>query len=310
MRAANWAGFGVLILFFGLWTACRDRSDQPGPAERAGEDAGGGATNRQVYRVEGVIREVLAEGGKLKIDHEEIPGFMGAMVMTFDVRGGGDLAVFSPGDKVRFTMVVTPEEGWIEGVTKVGEAALAPAFRVVRDVEPLAVGDLLPEYHFTNQVGQAVSLGDFRGQALGLTFLFTRCSFPNFCPRMAGNFAAAQQQLKAMSGGPTNWHLLTITFDPEHDTPAVLQVYGRNYQCDPQRWSFLTGNLVDITALAEQFGLMFWRSDPTDPVRIDHNLRTVVIDVNGRVRKIIPENEWKVAELVSEMVKAAGVPRM
>ena len=108
-----------------------------------------------------------------------------------------------------------------------------------------------------------------------------------------------------MSNAITNWHLLSISFDPEVDTPAILQAYARRFEYDPRHWNFVTGELIDITAIAEQFGLQFWRQDNT----ISHNLRTVVVDTQGRVHKIFPENKWTSDQLVEEIVKAAQIAR-
>jgi protein SCO1/2 len=118
---------------------------------------------------------------------------------------------------------------------------------------------------------------------------------------MVGNFAAAQAQLA--TNRLTNWQLLTLTFDPEFDTPAVLHAYAARYAADPDHWSFLTGSLLDLTALADQCGVQFWRANPAEP--INHNLRTVVVDTQGHVQKIFPDNGWTVDELVAEIVKAA-----
>src|ERR1044071_1093230 len=125
-------------------------------------------------------------------------------------------------------------------------------------VQPLGLGELLPEYHFTNQLGQPFSTAQFKGRALAITFLFTRCPFPTFCPRMVNQFAEAQQKLLAMSPEPANWHLLTISFDPEFDTPPVLKTYAQSHHYEPSRWTFATGELSDIEAFGEQFGLTFW----------------------------------------------------
>jgi protein SCO1/2 len=174
----------------------------------------------------------------------------------------------------------------------------------VRDVEPLNIGDPLPDYTFTNELGQAVSLAQFKGQALAITFIFTRCPFPTFCPQMSRYFRETQEKLKQQTS-MTNWHLLTLSFDPEFDTPAVLKNYAEEYQADPSRWNFLTGALIDVTALTEQFGVQFWRVNPGEP--LSHNLRTVVVDAAGRVQKIFPNNNWTSDELVAEMLKAAAV---
>src|SRR5207253_7857688 len=126
-------------------------------------------------------------------------------------------------------------EGWIEQIKKVGtqDTNASPAsslFQVSREVEPLAIGQPLPEYHFTNQFGQPISTAQYKGKALAITFLFTRCPFPTFCPLVANHFAEAQQKLLARPNGPANWHLLTISFDPDFDKPAVLKAYAERYK--------------------------------------------------------------------------------
>ena len=265
---------------------------------------------RTTYQVKGVIKEITPDRMQARIDHENIPGYMEAMTMMFDVKNSNELANLQPNDQVAFRMIVTEDDGWIDQVKKIGTVAASTnaPFRVVRDVEPLKVGDLLPEYKFTNELGKVVSLSDFKGKAVAITFLFTRCPFPTFCPRMATNLKEAYKLLKEKSDAPKNWHLLAITIDPEFDTPAVLKEYGKRYEYDADRWSFLTGAHIDITAIAEQFGLLYWRPDPKQPFNISHNLRTVVIDANGRVQKVLPENKWEAPELTEEIIKAARVP--
>src|SRR5262249_46303344 len=162
--------------------------------------------------------------------------------------------------------------------------------------EPLQIGDRLPEYHFTNELGQPVSTSQFKGQALAITFIFTRCPLPNFCPLMSNNFSDVQKKQLAKSNGPDNWHLLTISFHPDFDTPAVLNAYSKRFGADPAHWNFLTGELIDITAISEQFGQTFWREEGA----LNHNLRTAVIDASGRVQKIFTGNKWTSDELVEE----------
>ena len=263
------------------------------------------------YQVKGVIKEIAADRMQARIEHETIPGYMEAMTMMFDVKDSNELASLQANDQVSFRMIVTEDDGWIDQVKKIGTVAPStnpPPMRVVRDVEPLKVGDLLPEYKFTNELGKAVSLSDFKGKAVAITFLFTRCPFPTFCPRMATNLKEASKLLKQKSDAPQNWHMLAITIDPDFDTPVVLREYGKTYDYDPAKWSFLTGEHIDITAITEQFGLLYWRPDPKQPLNISHNLRTVVIDANGRVQKILPENKWEAPELAEEIIKAARVP--
>lgn len=266
-------------------------------------------TNIQIFQVKGVVVELDADGRTVKIKHEEISGYMGAMTMPFEARPTNELSGLAAGDTVSFRMSVTDTDGWIDQIKKLESVPVTNTlpttgpFRAVRDVEPLNVGDLMPDYHFTNQLGQAVSLSQFRGQALAITFIFTRCPFPTFCPLMSRNFEEVQKKLLAQPNAPANWHLLTISFDPEYDTPPRLKGYARQYNADPAHWSFLTGALIDITAIAEQCGLTFWREG--DGVNISHNLRTAVVDAHGRVQKILPENKWTSEELAEEILNAA-----
>jgi protein SCO1/2 len=210
---------------------------------------------------------------------------------------------------VSFRLLVTDAEGWIDQVKVLPAATPASGpppreeVRRVRLVEPLAVGDAVPDYPFTNELGQALRLSQFKGKALGLTFIFTRCPYPNFCPRMSGNFAEAARLLAGRPDGPTNWHLLSLSFDPDYDTPAVLREYAQRYRHDPSRWSFATGTQIEIDAITEQFGMMFAREGEF----FSHNVRTVVLDAQGRVHRIFPGNEWKPPEFVAAMVQAARV---
>lgn len=288
-------------------TACAPKSPEAAPAADHAASAVAD-TNVQVFHVNGKIVDVLPAEKTVRIRHEDIPGYMPAMTMPFDVKDTNELAGLQAGDAVTFRLTVTERDGWVDQIKKVGGAPVneppaATGLRIVRDVEPLKVGDALPDYAFTNQLGQAVSLGQFRGQALAFTFIFTRCPFPTFCPLMSNHFRDVQDALLARANGPTNWHLLTFTFDPDYDTPERLKDYAANYHANPARWSFLTGKLIDITALSEQVGMQFWHEPGGG---ISHNLRTVVVDAQGRVQKIYAENKWTPEELTAEIVSAAG----
>ncbi len=302
----RWLFAVALVAQLFLAVSCGRKSEQ---AVLPATNKAGVQTNVQIFQVKGTVIELKLDEKTVRIKHEAIPGYMPAMTMPFEVKDAHELDKLEAGDVVSFRMIVTEKDAWIDQIQKLNRPAntnlpMAGPFRLVREAEPLNIGDLLPDYRFTNQLGAPVHLHQFRGQALAITFLFTRCPYPTFCPLMAGNFAEVQQKLLAMPNGPTNWHLLTISFDPEFDTPAVLKNYAERYRYDPQHWSFLTGELIDITAVAEQVGMTFWH----DGDGISHNLRTVVIDASGRVQKIFSGNKWTSDELVAEMVKAAQKP--
>lgn len=302
----------VLLLAFAFaLAACR-----PQPAAPADPTSVPANTKTNFYFVKGVIKELKPDGRTAIIEHEAIPNYMEAMTMPLRVKNTNELAKLQPGDQVFFRMVVTDFEGWIDQVSKTGTAPVSAgtnttttatkpkgAFRRVRDVLPLNIGDAVPDYPLTNHLGQAISLGQFKGQALALTFIFTRCPFPEFCPRMNNNFQATAKKLAALPNAPTNWHLLSLTFDVEFDTPSVLKGYAARYQADPAHWSFATGAQIEIDALTEQFGLGFAREGTI----FNHNLRTVVIDAAGRVQSVLIGNEWKPEELIAELVKAAKI---
>jgi protein SCO1/2 len=261
-----------------------------------------------VFEVKGVITALDPSQKKIEIRHEAVPGYMPAMTMPFNVKAPEELAGLREGQTVLFRLSVTDTDAWIDQIRRVeasptdGPSAVNH-IQQVRDVEPLQEGDPLPDYHLTNQLGRAFSLAQFKGQALGITFLFTRCPLPTFCPLMANRFAEAQRKLLELSNGPTNWHLLTVSFDPGFDTPAVLKAYAQAYNYNPNYWSFATGELIEVTALGEQLGLSFWR-DQTGG--FSHNLRTAIVDTEGRVQKIFQGNTWTSEELVAEMARAAG----
>lgn len=290
-----------LVVIGGLTSSC-EKALESAPASVPVQ-----TSTQQVFQVKGLVIAVKPREKTIEIKHEAVPGYMPAMTMPFDVKDTNELAGLQPGQRVSFRLLVTDTEGWIDRIQKLGEATNSiPAnssIRLARDVEPLQLGDVLPEYHFIDQSGQPIRTSQFKGQALAITFLFTRCPYPTFCPLMSNRFEELQQKLAAMANAPTNWHLLTISFDPDFDKPEVLKAYAQSHQYDPARWTFATGELIDITAIGEQFGLAFWKDLNGS---INHNLRTIVLDASQRVRKVFEGNAWTTEELTDEMLKAAA----
>ncbi len=263
----------------------------------------------QVYQVRGVVKEVRVADREVVIKHEEIPGYMAAMTMPFDVKDVKELDGLAPGDTVRFRMNVTATDGWIDQIQVLDKGVAdtakpdVPSVRIVRDVEALHAGDVLPDYPFVTESRRPIRLSDFKGQALGLTFFYTRCPYPTFCPRQSRQFAEATTRLKELlPGSPPRWHLLAISFDPAYDTPAVLHRYAQQYGADPAWLSFCTGEMIDIDAITEQFGTFYAR----DGEGFSHNVRTVVVNATGHIQRILAGNDWKTEDFVSEMVKAAA----
>lgn len=262
-----------------------------------------GPPDTRRFNVRGVVQEIKADGKTAVVKHEKIPGYMEAMTMPFDAKTTNEWAQARPGDEVEFRLVVTSDDSWIEGVRKTGRTipivATAPptATNVAR-----TAGHPLMDFAFTNQLGQPVTLASFRGQALAITFFFTRCPVPEYCPRLSKNFEEACSELKAMPNAPTNWHLVSVTIDPEFDTPAVLRAYARRYQHDAKHWSFVTGPKERIAELARESGITMDNGLST------HNFRTLIVDPAGKLRMSFPISGDISDGIVSELLKALKEP--
>lgn len=263
------------------------------------------AEDTRDFTVRGVVRETRPAKSQLIVKHEEIPGYMDAMTMPFKVRDPKILESVKPGDAITFQLHVTEEDHWIDGVKIVGVGEPEAPRKKVMDIAPFKPGDPLPELTFTDELGKPLRLQDYRGKALALTFIYTRCPLPNFCPLLSEKFRTVQKTLLADPAAPKNWQLLSVTIDPENDTAEVLQNYAKTQQADAAHWKFATGELRDITVLGLRSGLEFWEGGS----EITHNLRTVVFDAQGRMRKVISENAWTPQELADELRAGALIEK-
>ena len=258
----------------------------------------------RTFQVKGTIEEVQAENKRIVVRHEAISNYMDAMTMPFKVREVKELSALQKGDVISFRLHVSDSESWIDEVTKVRTGAVGGTLGAGKS-DPTAPPEVRPghplmDYKFTNELGQAVSLSDFRGQALAITFFFTRCPIPDYCPRLSKNFEMASEKLHAIPGGPTNWHFLSVTFDPEHDSPRALKAYGELYHYDPAHWSFLTGPSNRIAALAQQSNLKYER----DGAFFNHDFRTLIVDANGHLQMVFPMGGDLSDAIVQEIQKA------
>ena len=261
----------------------------------------------RTFLARGVVKEINLDDRQIIISHEAISNYMAAMTMPFKVKHARELAGLQRGDEICFRLQVSDTESWVDHITKIGAVSLPPEEKPgdSRPVElpPTPPRNPLLDYKFTNELGQAVSLGDFHGQALAIAFFYTRCPLPEFCPRLSKNFQEAEQKLESKADAPANWHFLSISFDTEFDTPAMLKAYGDSYQYDPQHWSFLTGPADKIGELARQSGVTYQLDDGT----FNHNFRTLIIDANGHLQMIFPTTGDLSDQIVAEIIKAAGV---
>jgi protein SCO1 len=249
------------------------------------------------YELRGTVVSVDRAKSSVVIDHEEIPGFMAAMRMPFPIKDADVLAAMEPGDAVLATMVVGDRGYWLENfsVTKGGSAPPPDV-----GTEP-APGSQVPDVTLTNQDGKPLKLQVTANSARVVTFIYTRCPLPDYCPLMSENFAALHQSIERDSELRDRVRLLSVTLDPDFDTPAVLRQYGSRYAgTAPQafaRWDFATGSPEEIRRLAEYLGLSYRE----DQGQILHSLRTAVLAPDGTLRKLYRGNEWKPAEIHAEL---------
>ena len=260
----------------------------------------------RAFTAKGVVEDLKPDDRTVVLKHEAISNYMGAMTMPFKVKGAKELAGLQTGDEVSFCLHVTETESWVDQIAKTGTTSPPPVKKPAND-EPASTVSALPGhpllyYKFTNELGRAVSLNDFRGQALAITFFYTRCPLPDYCPRLSKNFQEASQKLESLAGSPTNWHCLSVSFDPEFDSPAMLKAYGESYRYDPNHWSFLTGPPDKIGELARLSGVTY----EFDAGTINHNFRTLIIDASGHLQMIFPTTGDLSDQIVAQLVKAAA----
>lgn len=254
------------------------------------------------YDARGIIRGFAPDRRAIDVEHETIPGFMPSMTMPFSVHDPKQTAGLVMGDAISFRLTVTDKDSWIDQIRKIdiGQVHLptTPAPRLAANASPrLRDGDVMPPFELTDQDGHRINLETFRGHPLVLTFIFTRCPIPNFCPLMSKNFAALQNAIKNGAGPLAQTRLLSISFDPDFDTPQVLKSYAGHEQADPLVWTFATGEKTEINDLTHSFSVYVQPESGT----ISHGLATALIDRDGNIARIWRGNGWTLAEVLSEI---------
>jgi protein SCO1/2 len=265
-----------------------------------------GQTSAKSYDARGVVRQITDDRRKATIQHEAIPGYMSAMTMDFNVKDTNELNGISPSDEITFKLEVGENESWIEGIHFVAhqvEDVTNNTFVFHFQSAELKPGDLLPDCAFTAEDGSTIHLSDFRGKAVAFTFFFSRCPLPDYCQRMSKNFSEARQLLQAMTNPPANWQLLSISFDPGFDTPEMLSSYADFYRgADTNCWLFAVASTNTLSGLAPRLDLMIMREG--DNI-MSHNLRTVVLDPQGKIFSQMDGNQWTPQQLADAILQAA-----
>ena len=256
------------------------------------------------YSVTGVVL-ALEDNDTVLVAHREIAGFMPAMTMPFTFANARDRERLSPGDVVQFTFLIGDGRSQSMNVTVTGhDPATVAAYgaATARNSARLRAGDLMPAFSLMDQNGSPLSEGDLAGRPTVVTFIFTRCPVPEYCPAIAGRFRELQRAL-AKDASFADVRLLSVTLDPQHDTPPVLRDYGRAMGADFTRWRFATGTPEQVAALTRAFAVYTQASGGT----IDHTLATALIDARGRVVEIWRGHLWDTKDVLDALsLRRAG----
>lgn len=261
------------------------------------------------YQLTGQVLAVRPETNEILVKHEDIKGFMPAMTMPYRVKEPALLEGRTAGDLITATLQVEPELAWLSAITKTGSAPIPEdantTIPMAAGVTLLKPGDAVPGTPLVDQDDRPLALTDWRGSAVLVTFIYTRCPLPQFCPLMDRRFAEIQSLVAADAAIKGQVRLLSISFDPATDRATVMRAHAAKAGADPAVWRFATAPEATVDRLAATFGVNVMREQDGT---ITHNLRTAVIDPRGRIVSIHDSNAWSAASLVDEL-KAAVLAR-
>ena len=287
MKRASVALISILLTALALNTGCRRHS----------------AANEKRFELKGKVVAVEPDKHLVTVSHEEIKDYMPGMTMPFMLPDEATLGYLASGDEINATLVVDRSQSWLENVVITRQSTDTSPTTGIQEAKE---GDEVPDFTMVNQDGKDIRLHNFNGKALLLTFIYTRCPLPEYCNLMSTNFADVDRALEKQPDVYSKTHLLSITIDPEYDTPKVLRSYGaahtERYENETfAHWDFATGTKDQIKGVAQFFGLRYFQGND----QIVHGLRTVIVGPNGKVVKVYRDNQWKPEEVVDEMIKVA-----
>ena len=268
--------------------------------------AGAPGADASRYAMRGQLVAVQLDTGQVLLKHDAIPGYMDAMTMLFRVADRAAIRDRRAGDLVTATLVVESDASYLEDMLLTGTAPLddaAPA-PVANGLHILTPGDSAPETPLFTHRGATVSLPEWRGSAVAVTFIYTRCPLPDFCPLLDRRFAAIQEAAAADPALRGRVRLLSVSFDPDADTPAILAAHAERVGAGAD-WHFATAPRAIVDRFAASFGVTVIREDDRT---ITHNLRTAVIGPDGRVTGVRSGNDWTADELLADLRQALGQP--
>jgi protein SCO1/2 len=276
--------------------------------QKAAADPSSGA-NFKVYKLRGKVVATDAAKGEVTLNHEAIAGFMEAMTMPYKLKDANIASELHAGDVLTADVLVSQDPNadvLLDHIVVVAQGK--PDYRPPVTYHVPTAGDQVPDFKLRNQDGRAIHLGQFRGQALLVTFIYTRCPLPNFCPRVTYNFASIEKELAANPTLLKKTHLVCVSFDPENDTPERLRAYGTTYIGSDApsafaHWDFAAPDKPTLKEMAKFFDVGFTNeADNT----ITHTLSTTLIGPDGKVVRFYPGNEWTVEQVLADVKQAAN----
>jgi protein SCO1 len=254
---------------------------------------------------------VSTDATHVTLDHEAIPGFMEAMIMPYKLKDPSIVNELHPGDRITATILVQQDEGGyhdaqLDNIVVIAQAR--PDYKPAVEYHVPSPGDAVPDFRLLNQSGRVIHLGQFKGKVVAATFVYTRCPLADYCPKMSRNFAEIDKALSADPDLYARTHLLSISFDPKYDTPAVLRSYGGAYtgrytKENFTHWDFAAPSEKDLPAVTQFFNVGV---TPGENNTLTHSLSTVIIGKDGKIAAWFPTNEWKPEDIIAEIKKAAA----
>jgi protein SCO1 len=262
--------------------------------------------NAKVYKLHGKVLSIDQANKSIMIDGDEVPGFMGAMAMPYPVKANDEIAKVAPGDEITADIIVPrgDDPAYIQNIVVVKKATATPAPTATNDHEPQP-GESVPDFALLDENGKTIHLSSYRGEALLVTFIYTRCPFPDFCPLVSRNFAKIYAQTKANPDLNKHMRLLSVSFDPDHDTPAVLRKYSQTFNATTGgspygRWTFAVIPKDELGKVTDFFGVTV----ADNAGSLVHSMSTSVITPDGKIYSWREDTDWKPEDLIADATAA------
>ena len=254
--------------------------------------AAGGSACAAHYTSTGLVLKLDRPGAIVTISHDALPGFMDAMAMPFDLEGSARAVTLAPGDRVRFRLAVKHDRSWVDRVEVISAARVDAGLEQTPATPSLVpVGSAVPDFELIDQGGKPVTLASLKGKVVAVTFIYTRCPLPDYCPRMVENFKALRARFAPRMD--RDLVLLTVSFDPKYDTPATLARYAASRRAGGPGWHFLTGDPSKIERVCGAFGIQYY----ADEGLITHSLETAILDRTGRLAATVEGKDFTPQQL-------------